>query len=267
MKSKDQTHPLLSPINRCKQRLAEKRVCFGLFLVSASAMIAECCATRDVDWLLVDLEASPADRKDLVHMLQALNGGLATPMVRVARNERQLIEAALDSGALGLMVPKIESALEAYAVVQSAFYPPKGRRGVNPIRCSAYFKQLPDYFAQANSHVLTIVQIETAKAVAAADEIAAIEGIDVLFIGTADLACDLGQAGQMEGAKIQHALEQVLAACQRHGKAAGIFAYNLQLAQQYAIQGFRLIAFGNDLSMMANTLDDQLNRLGSLHSA
>lgn len=261
MQNENPAHPLLAPINHCKNRLAENIVCYGLFLVSASSLVAECCATRGPDWLLVDMEASPADRHDLVQMLQALNGARATGMARVARNERQLIEAALDSGALGLMVPKVESADEARAVVDCAYYPPKGRRGVNPVRCSGYFRLLPDYFTEANRSIMTIVQIESAKAVAAANEIAAIEGIDILFIGCGDLACDLGQAGQVEGPEMERAIDRVLKACQQHGKTPGIFAYSLELARRYAGQGFRFIAFGNDLKLMASGLEHHMRSL------
>ncbi|WP_080962101.1 HpcH/HpaI aldolase family protein [Chromobacterium subtsugae] len=254
-------HPLLNAGNPIKDKLAAGRTCFGLFLVSASALIAECCATRGPDWLLVDMEASPADRRDLIQMLQALNGSRTAGMVRVARNERHLIEAALDSGAQGLMVPKVDSAADARAVANCAYYPPRGRRGVNPIRCSAYFSRLPDYFAEANQSLLTIVQIESAQAVAEADDIAAVDGIDVLFIGCGDLACDLGQAGQVTGALMDAAIEQVLEACHRHGKIAGIFAYSLELAQRYARQGFRFIAFGNDMKLLAQSLEQQMRSL------
>ncbi|AOK50251.1 hypothetical protein WT60_25855 [Burkholderia sp. MSMB617WGS] len=254
-------HPLLLLRNPNKEKLRAGEVSLGLFLVSANALIAECCATRGLPWLLVDMEASPADRKDLVHVLQALNGSGTTGMVRVARNDRQLIEAALDSGALGLMVPKVDSAAAARAIVDSAYYPPKGRRGVNPIRCSGYFRNLPGYFATANDSLLIIAQIETAEAVEAADDIAAVDGIDVLFVGCGDLACDLGQPGQVTGPRMDEAIARTLDACRRHGKIPGIFAYSLDLARHYASQGFRFIAFGNDLKLLAQSLEQQMSAL------
>lgn len=255
------THPLLLSDNRCKLRLAAGNTCFGLFLVSASNLVAECCAVRGTDWILVDMEASPVDRRDLVVMLQALNGSQATCMARIARNDRQLIEAALDSGALGIMVPKVESAAEARLIVESAYYPPKGRRGVNPIRCSGYFKRLPEYFAVANDSILTIAQIETREALQNLDDIAATEGIDVLFVGCGDLASELGQPGQVEGPAMEAAIEQVVTACKKHGKVPGIFAYTTDLAVRYAAQGFRFIAIGNDLKLLAGALEAQLQSI------
>lgn len=254
-------HPLLNAGNPIKDKLTAGHTSFGLFLVTASALIAECCATRGPDWLLVDMEASPADRATLIHMLQAMNGSRSIGMARVARNERHLIEAALDSGALGVMVPKVESAAEARAVVDAALYPPQGRRGVNPIRCSGYFSRLPDYFSEANQSLLTIAQIESAQAVAAADEIAAVDGIDVLFVGCGDLASDLGQAGQVGGPQMDAACAQVLKACRRHNKVPGIFANNLELAQRYARLGFRLIACGNDIGLVVWSLEQQMHEL------
>ncbi|WP_426577772.1 HpcH/HpaI aldolase family protein [Xenorhabdus stockiae] len=267
MRSDSELHPLLSAHNRCKNRLEKNLTCFGLFLVSASSLIAECCAVRGPDWLLVDMEASPADRHDLIQMLQAMNGSRSTGMARVARNDRQQIEAALDSGAMGLMVPKVESAAEAKMVADSVYYPPKGKRGVNPIRCSGYFARLPDYFAEANDSLLTIVQIESARAVAAADEIAAVDGIDVLFIGSGDLASDLGQAGQVESPEMEQAFECVLEACRKHGKTPGIFANSVELARRYASQGFRFIAVGNDLKLIASGLEQQMYTLEGTDSA
>ncbi len=165
---------------------------YGLFIVSGSPLMAEACASRGPDWLVLDMEASDAGRRELTQMLQALNGAHAFGIARVPSNTRQQIEAALDAGAHGLIVPKVSSAAEARAVVDAAFYPPKGTRGLNPIRSSAFFTDMPDYFAHANARVLVGVQIETAEALRNLPEIAAVNGIDCCSWGAGTLRPNSG---------------------------------------------------------------------------
>lgn len=260
-------HPLMNFSNELKQQLMAGDVKLGIFLVSASSTIAECCATRAIDWLIVDMEASAADRRELTQVLQALNGSQTAGMVRVTRNERHAIEAALDAGAYGLLVPKVDDASQAKDVVNSAYYPPLGKRGVNPIRCSGYFSDLPTYFKRANDLLLCMVQIESAEAVSNAEEIAATPGIDALFIGCGDLACDLGQPGNVVGPRMDEARARVMAACQAHNKIPGIFAYSRELAIEYMKEGFRFVAVGNDIKFLAAALENDLLVLHAARSS
>lgn len=231
---------------------------YGLFIVSGSPLMAEACASRGPDWLVLDMEASDAGRRELTQMLQALNGAHAFGIARVPSNTRQQIEAALDAGAHGLIVPKVSSAAEARAVVDAAFYPPKGTRGLNPIRSSAFFTDMADYFAHANARVLVGVQIETAEALRNLPEIAAVNGIDLLFVGCGDLAAELGHMGDVDHADVHAATAAVLEACRAAGKIPGIFAYSSALARRYRNMGYSFIAIGNEVKLMLGAIEEGL---------
>jgi 2-keto-3-deoxy-L-rhamnonate aldolase RhmA len=240
-------HPLLQGHNRTKATLLDGGVALGMFLLSGSSMLAEVCSTLPLDWLMVDLEASPISRYELLPILQSLNGSTVTPFVRAQSREHWHLEQILDLGVQGILVPKVDDADTARRVVAACRFPPLGARGVNPVRASGYFSDVAGYLSSANERVLCMVQIESAKAVAAAAEIAAVEGIDGLFIGAGDLALSLGQPANVVGPKMDDACHRVLEAAQRAGKFPGIFAYSLELADIYAEQGFKFIAIGNDV--------------------
>jgi len=243
-------HPLTTISNAVIEKMENNTTSFGLFLVSGSALIAECCATHGIDWLVIDMEASPASRETMVQCLQALNGSAVAGLVRVATHERQLIEAALDSGAKGIVIPKVDTSSQARHIVESSYYPPLGSRGLNPIRCSAYFSNLETYIPNANKNTMCIVQIETAMGVENCHEIAAIDGIDCLFIGCGDLSMSLGCTGDMSNPAMRAAMQRVLEACTVHKKMPGIFAYSKELALEYKKMGFKFVAIGNDIKFM-----------------
>src|SRR3990167_10805462 len=147
-------HPLQSWNNPFKKESLKNNFSLGMFIVSASSIISECCSVSGVEWMAVDMEASPATRHDLIHIAQSLNGTSVVLFARVAENNKQYIEAALDVGAHGVIVPKISCAADALSAVQASYYQPLGERGLNPIRCSAYFKEVASYLKNANDSVL-----------------------------------------------------------------------------------------------------------------
>ncbi len=255
------THPLLARRNRTKDRLAKGEPVLGLFLLSASSLVAEACATTDLDFLLIDVEASPITRESTVHVLQALNGSEVTPLIRVANSQQDAIEHALDVGAHGVLVPKVDNAAAAAAVVRAGRFPPLGGRGVNPVRASGYFSQVREYLREANDFTLAMVQIESAEAVRNVAEIAAVPGLDVLFIGPGDLAMSLGQPGDVTGPAMDAARARVVAAARASGVAAGIFASTVELARKYIAEGFTMIAVGNDLGLLKSGVDRTLSAL------
>ncbi|WP_371476992.1 HpcH/HpaI aldolase/citrate lyase family protein [Kitasatospora sp. NBC_00315] len=226
---------------------------YGLFLVSGSAMLAEAAAYTRIDWAVVDMEGAAMTKADALHQVQALSGTPVTPIVRVPRLDRHDIEFALDLGVAGVMVPKVDRAEDAERAARFTRYPPQGARGVNPIRASAYYSDSERYFETANHEVLCIVQIESREAVRNAGAIARTEGVDLLFIGTGDLAMDLGQPGRPGGPAFDEARQAVLAACAAAGKPAGIFAPSTGLARQYAKEGFRLVAVGNEVKFFVQS--------------
>jgi len=257
-----QPHPLFELANRTAGMLADGQVTFGLFLLSGNSMIAEAVATMPLDWLVVDMEASPVTKEGALHILQALNGSLVTPIIRVSALERSLIEHALDVGAQGVIIPKVDTPEDAARAAQACRFPPDGNRGINPVRASAYFGNLPRYLAGANQRTLCIVQIESAEAVECAADIAAVKGVDVLFMGMGDLSSSLGQPGEVTGPKMDTARQRVLAAAEKAGKIAGIFAYAIDLAEQYVKEGFRVIAISNEVKLLREGVMESARRLG-----
>ena len=132
----------------------------------------------------------------------------------------------------------------ARAVVEAAYYPPQGRRGVNPVRVSGYFGDVPGYLEAANEQTMCLVQIENREGLQCASELAAVEGIDGLFLGPGDMASQLGQPGLVTGPAMERAARTVLDAATAHGKVAGVFAYSTELAVRYIEQGFKFVAVG-----------------------
>ncbi|MFH9474371.1 HpcH/HpaI aldolase/citrate lyase family protein [Streptomyces anulatus] len=226
---------------------------YGLFLVCGNAQLAEAAAYTGIDWAVIDMEAAAMTRTDALHQVQALNGSAVTPIVRVPNLDRNAIEFALDLGVGGVMVPKVDRVEQAEEAARCTHYPPLGTRGVNAIRASAYFTASARYFEQADDAVLCVVQIESREAVGNAEKIAATDGVDMLFIGTGDLAMDLGQPGSTAGPEFDEARRTVLAACAAAGKPAGIFAQSSKAARQYAEEGFRCIAIGNEIKFFVQT--------------
>jgi 2-keto-3-deoxy-L-rhamnonate aldolase RhmA len=240
-------HPLFRVDSPLREVLRSGRAARGLFLLTPTSVLAELTGTLGYDWAVLDMEASPMSKEDAMGAVQALCGSACSPIIRVPFLHRHLIEHALDIGAHGVLVPKVDDAADAALAASACRFPPDGERGVNPVRASGYFGNLAEYFEIANQRTLCLVQIESVAAVDNADEIAAVPGVDGLFLGMGDLACAYGQPGEVEGDKLDHARQEVLAACRRHGKFPGIFAYGLDLARQYVAEGFTLLALGNDI--------------------
>ncbi|CAM5284642.1 MULTISPECIES: HpcH/HpaI aldolase family protein [Streptomyces] len=235
-------------------RPADERPALGIFLVTANSMLTELCGTLPLDWVVLDMEASPMTKRDALHMLQALNGSGCAPIIRVPFLDHHAIEHALDVGAAGVMVPKVDNARDAAVAASACRFPPEGSRGLNPVRASGYFEDVPGYVDSSNKTTVCMVQIESATAVGNAGEIAATAGVDVLFIGTGDLALSLGQPCVLTGPALDEARAAVLTAARTYGKRAGIFAYSLEAARQYIDEGFDIIAFGNEVKLLREAL-------------
>jgi 4-hydroxy-2-oxoheptanedioate aldolase len=225
---------------------------FGLFLDLASPIAAEICARAGYDWLLVDLEHGAATETDLMGLLHAVEAGGSTPIVRPQSGERLRIGRALDLGARGIMVPRLESATEATEAVTFLRYPPAGVRGVALRVRGADLGAIGHAdVGTVNERVVGIVQIESAGALGEADAIAAIDGVDVLFVGPADLTHSLGIPGRFTDAAYREALMTVVAACRAHGKAAGILIYDTALVPDLLGLGFTFIGIGADAAFVA----------------
>jgi len=233
-----------------KQRLAAGEQLLGCWLALASPLVAEALAGAGFDFLVVDGEHSPVDAMDTVAMLQAIAAGGSQPIVRLAENVPWLAKRAMDAGCPTLLFPMVASADEARRAAASMRYPQAGgdgSRGVAGIVRAARYGLDAGYVRGANAAACTIVQIESATAVAAAAQIAAVDGVDALFVGPADLAASLGHLGDSRHAQVQQAIDRVAAAARAEGKAAGIFAASAGEAREYAGRGFTLIALAADV--------------------
>jgi 2-dehydro-3-deoxyglucarate aldolase len=236
--------------NPIKQRLAAGESLFGCWLTLGSPLVAEALACAGFDFLVVDGEHSPADAMDTVALLQAIAAGGSQPVVRVTDNTAWLAKRALDAGSPTVLFPMVGSVDEARRAVAAMRYPQHGNggaRGVAGIVRAARFGLAADYLRTANEAACTIVQIESAAAVESAAGIAAVDGVDALFVGPADLAASLGHLGDSRHADVQRAIDRVAAAAAAQGKAAGIFAGSAAEAREYAARGFRLVALAADV--------------------
>ncbi|MGH2403391.1 MAG: HpcH/HpaI aldolase family protein [bacterium] len=237
--------------NTVKQRLAKGQPTVGQWISFPSPAIAELVASFQPDWLVLDTEHTPTDAETIEHMLRAMGGTDVVPLVRVAANDVALIKKALDRGAYGAVVPLVNTQEQAQAAVAAAKYPPEGIRGVAGTRASRYGMDLPDYFARWNSQVMVICQIETAEALENVDAIAAVPGVDVLFIGPNDLSANLNLFRQFEHPEFRSAVDRILSAASHHGIAAGYMATTADEVLARVDQGFRFVSAGSDTRQMA----------------
>ena len=233
--------------------LAGERL-FGLFLDLGSAAAADACAAVGYDWLLVDLEHGAATEADLPGLLRAIEvGGRSSALVRPQSGERIRIGRALDMGARGIMVPRLDSADQAREAVTFLRYPPDGIRGVaTRVRGAGLGAVGHADVRRLNERVVGIIQIESVGGLRDADSIAAIDGVDVLFVGPADLSHSLGIPGQFQHPDYLAALERVVAACRAHGKAPGILVYDTAVVPRHLEIGFTFVGIGADAAFVAD---------------
>lgn len=247
-------------INNVKQKLAEGGVALGTFVFEfATTGIARLAAQAGAEFVVFDMEHT-GWTVETIRMLAATTPASVVPIVRVPATEYHFIARVLDMGAMGIMVPMVESAEQAEVIVQSAKYPQTGRRG------AAFGIAHDDYSADdilatmrtADSQQLLIAQIETARGLENVDQIASAVGIDVLWIGQFDLSSSLGIPGQFQHADFQDAVHRVLDACRKHNKVAGFMPLSVDEAKGVLEQGFRILAYGGDLWLYQQTLTEGL---------
>jgi 4-hydroxy-2-oxoheptanedioate aldolase len=244
--------PAASAAPTFRGRVLRGETLLGLFLDLGSPIAAEICARAGYDWLLVDLEHGAATEADLLSLLHAIEAGGSTPVVRPQSGERLRIGRALDLGARGIMVPRLESAAEATEAVTFLRYPPTGVRGVAlRVRGADLGAIGHDDVAIVNDRIVGIVQIESTGALAQADAIAAIDGVDVLFVGPADLTHSLGIPGRFGEPAYREALQTVVDACRANGKAAGILVYETAVVPDLLELGFTFVGIGADAAYVS----------------
>lgn len=224
----------------------------GVWACSGSPLVAEILAGAGLDWMLIDMEHSPNSLESTLAQLQAVAAYDTTPVVRVPFGETVTIKQVLDLGAQNILVPMISSAAEAEDVVAAVRYPPRGRRGVgSALARSARWNRVEDYLQNADAHVSLFVQVETAAAVEAAGEIAAVDGVDGVFVGPSDLAASMGLLGQQSHPDVTAAVIRTFDAVRAAGKPVGVNAFDPAVAQGYLEAGASFVLVGADVALLA----------------
>lgn len=250
-----------------KQRLQAGQMPVGTmvfeFFVPGMAQIA---AAAGADFLLYDMEHSGADIESIKQQCAACAGMGVAPLVRVPAHEYHFVARVLDAGAHGVMMPMVADAAQARELVAWSRYPPRGRRGAAfGVAHDGYRGGSPvDKIAASEARTLVIAMIETPQGVAQAEQIAAVPGIDVLWLGHFDLTNFMGISAQFEHPEYLAAVRHIVAACRRHGKIAATMAADDAWARQYHGHGFRLFAYGLDVHLFQRTLAAGLQGLRAL---
>ena len=241
----------LNPTLR-EQLAGSDRALFGGWICSGAPVMAEIMAGSGLDWVLIDMEHAPNGLESTLAQLHAVSGYPATPVVRVPAADDVVLKQVLDLGAQSVLVPMVSTAEQARAVVAATQYPPAGHRGVgSALARSARWNRVEDYLQQAAQHVCVIVQVETAEGVENAADIAAVPGIDGVFVGPSDLAASMGLLGVQTHPDVVAAVHRALQAVIAAGKPAGVNAFDPAIARTYAAAGARFVLVGADVALVA----------------
>lgn len=243
------------PANPFKHALAAGRPQIGLWSSLATNVTVELIAAAGYDWLLLDMEHSPNEIPMLIQQMQALAGGTATPIVRPPWNDPVVIKRVLDAGAQSVLVPFVQNAAEARAAVAATRYPPSGIRGVSAGARAGRYGRIDGYLHKANAEMCVLVQIETPMGLTNLEAIAAVEGVDGVFIGPSDLAATHGHLGNPGHADIDKLIFEAGARLGKIGKPAGFLTANQELAKRVIDAGFLFVAVGSDSGLMVKAAD------------
>lgn len=246
-----------TPINPFKKALAERRTQVGLWVSLASPLSTEICAAAGFDWLLLDGEHAPNDPMSLLQQAQVIAGYPGTHAIaRVPMGHghvgQALVKQYLDIGVQTLLVPMVDTPEQARELVRCMRYPPGGVRGMAGTRASGWGRN-PAYGKEANDQVCLLVQAETREAIRNLDAIAAVEGVDGVFIGPADLSAAFDHVGDPWHPEMQEIIADAFRRIQAAGKAVGILTLDEQLAKQHIAMGATFIAVGTDSNVMVRT--------------
>lgn len=236
--------------NPFRRRLRRAPAPLGTWLMSGTASTAEALGRAGFDWLLLDQEHVPLDQRDTLQLLQAIAGTHAAPVVRLPANEMVAFKRALDLGAQTVMVPFVDSAEDARRAVSHAKYPPEGQRGFAAVLRASGYGTVKDYGKRANDSIFTIIQLETPQAVAALEDIAAVPGVDALFLGPGDLSSSMGHIGNIMHPEVQAVIRDVASRCRKIGIPCGIVGPTPEVVSGFAELGYSFVAVASDLAMM-----------------
>ena len=243
-----------APTNPFKKALKEGKTQIGCWLSLANPYTTEMMGTAGFDWLLIDNEHSPNDLRSTLQQLQVLESSDSHAIVRVPVGDTYIIKQMLDAGAQSILVPMVESAEQARGLVRDVTYPPKGRRGVGySLARASRFAAITDYGQTADAEICLLVQVESRAGLEALDDILAVEGIDGVFIGPADLAADMGHLGDIKHPEVQEAIMDALRRIRAAGKAPGILATQEDMTNDALQAGAQFVAVGADSLLLVSS--------------
>jgi len=249
------------PINQFKRSIASGKTQIGCWLASGAPSTAEALGCAGFDFLVVDTEHTPIDPPQMVDILRTIAGTPAQAIVRPPWNDMVMVKRVLDAGALTVLLPFVQSAEEARRAVAYTRYPPEGVRGVAGTHRGSRYGTIPNYVKRAHEEICVIVQIETLTAFAQIEAIAAVPGVDSLFIGPSDLSASMGLLGDIGNPAVQEKLTAGAQACKRLGKPCGIIGFNPEMAKKFLGYGFSWVAVSSDLALMVGRAQEYLGAM------
>ncbi len=240
------------PRNKFKQALADGGPIYGLWLGLPDNSVAEIAAGAGFDWLLIDHEHGPFELRDIMSHLQAIAPHPVAPIVRPVEGNAALLKKLLDIGAQTLLIPMVDNAEQAKALVSAVRYPPQGTRGLGTSMArAAQWNRVPGYVEKANDEICLLVQVETASAMQNLDAILAVDGVDGVFIGPSDLSASMGHVGDAGHPEVREAIGNGLAAIKQAGKIAGLLCMDPDLVTKYVEQGADFVGVGVDTLILS----------------
>jgi len=251
-----------SPLDggRLRRSVAAGTPTLGTFVGTASPLTGEVCAAAGVDWLLLDLEHGAGGEEQVRDLVPAAAAYGVPTVVRVESAERIRIGRVLDLGAAGVMLPRLDRADEVAAALRHLRYPPAGDRGVATYNRACRFGLDPAALHRSDDEILGVVQIESVAALDEVGKIAALDGVDVLFVGPRDLSHDLGVPGDLTAPSYLAALDEVRRAAREHGKACGLLVNDGTAAADRIAEGWTFVAIGSDSTLLAAAVTAHLSR-------
>ena len=244
------------PVNQVKRKITSGGAVYGTFALMGEPAIVEMIGYAGLDFVLIDTEHSGNTTEQVANMLRAADVAQTTSVVRVTTNAPELILRALDAGAGGVLVPQVNTAVEAAAAVRAARYAPQGERGLaGVVRAARYgFIPMPQYLTGSNSEKLIITQVEHVEALKNLDSILAVEGLDGIFVGPADLSQSMGCAGKFDDPELRRTIHSVIEKTRRTDKWAGIFCTDAADAQYWCKAGAQFLTIATDGILFASAL-------------
>jgi 4-hydroxy-2-oxoheptanedioate aldolase len=239
------------PINPFKRAIGAGRLQLGLWSGLSNNVTVEVLANSGFDWLLLDTEHSPNELPMVHTQLQAITRGKAHPIVRPPWNDTVVIKRYLDLGVQTLLIPYVQDEHEARAAVAATRYPPNGVRGYAAAARASDYGRVKDYPKHCEEQLCVLLQVETPQALANIESIAAVDGVDGIFIGPGDLSASMGYIGQPMHPEVVAAIENAIARIQACGKAAGILVGDETLTRRYIDLGCTFVAVGSDVGILA----------------